>query len=69
MEKLFDWRELTEDGLLKNVPEHGPYYDRKSVGGPFKTEEEAMEAMRLFQQDKFLYCNDYVLVPVYRRKS
>lgn len=38
------WKELSDDGLLKEPPELGPYYDEVSLnhyGGGYDSEEEA----------------------------
>lgn len=67
MEKIFEWRELTEDGLLKRIEGYGPYYDRQSIGGPFRTEEEAVEALSQCLKNKIHGFDGYVLLTLYRR--
>ena len=68
MDKKLVWKELTDDGLLKEPPECGPYYSTESVNGwgGFDTEEEAVE--KLAQMKKHYgwdISGNYVLVTVY----
>jgi hypothetical protein len=48
MKTWFEWRELTEDGLLKSPKECGPYYDRDQLKNDYATEEEAIDDYREF---------------------
>ena len=47
MKTWFEWRELTEDGLLKR-PKCGPYYDIDQLKNDYATEEEAIDDYRDF---------------------
>jgi hypothetical protein len=46
--KKYAWKELSSDGLLKDVEDKGPYYSRESLnpyGGSFDSEKEAFGAL------------------------
>ncbi len=68
MAKMYEWRELTEDGLLKRAKSFGPYYneDDSLKNGSWPTEEEAVSAYETFMKDNELKYYDLVLVCVYR---
>jgi hypothetical protein len=49
--KKYAWKELSNDGLLKDVEDEGPYYSRESLnpyGGGFDSEKEAIDALELW---------------------
>ncbi|MFN8756337.1 MAG: hypothetical protein ACK52I_29940 [Pseudomonadota bacterium] len=69
MEKRYEWRELSEDGLLRKSPECGPRYDRETINGycGFSTEEEALAAYAAFKKaHKYGVPNELVLVALYK---
>lgn len=47
IKKTYHWKEITEDGLLKEPKEFGPYYSTESLNGwgGHKTEAEAYEKL------------------------
>lgn len=68
MQKRYEWRELSEDGLLRKPPECGPRYDRETINGyyGFSSEEEALEAYAAFKKaHKYGVPNELVLVTFY----
>ena len=62
--KRYQWRILSEDGLLKTVPPVGPYYDEETLDGYFDSEEEAFEAFRVYcNHDPMMASgNEYILI-------
>ena len=65
MRIIYEWREITCDGLLVKPKDVGPYYDTRNLNGYagfFETEGEALDYFENFE-DK--YRNDYVLVKVF----
>lgn len=69
MEKRYEWRELSEDGLLRKPQECGTRYDRESINGyyGFGTEEEALAAYAEFKKvHKYGVPNELVLVTLYK---
>ena len=70
IQKRFDWRVITEDGLLKEPRKTGPYYDEKSLNtySGFETEEEAVQALKDFvsENDYWYSGNELTLVAVYK---
>jgi len=68
MKKRYEWRELTEDGLLREPKECGPSYERSSVNnyGGFQTEEEAFKAFEQFKKvHQWVVPRELVLVTFY----
>lgn len=64
----YKWKELSSDGLLKDVPEEGPYYSRENLNGwvGFDSKEEAIKALE--DWDKMYMsslCGDIALVEIY----
>lgn len=46
MIKLYEWKVLTSDGLLKEPDEIGPHYAAESLNGHgFESEEEAVSVL------------------------
>ena len=71
MEKRYEWRELTDDGLLKAPKDCGPHYDRdESLPlGAWGTEEEAVAAYSEFlKKHEYSANSELVLVCIWRRK-
>jgi len=70
MKARYEWKRITEDGLLKEPSEAGPRYDRSNVNayGGFETEEDAVKAYEEFAATN-QYGVDYelVLVKIYSR--
>ena len=71
IEKIYYWRELTDDGLVKSVDPCGPYYSQEYVNGSldyYESEEDAVEGLLAFHK-KFEYrlsgCN-IILITEYR---
>ena len=57
IEKIYYWRELTDDGLVKVIDPEGPYYhevDINGYAGYYTSEEDAVEGMLAFEK-KFEY--------------
>lgn len=70
MKFRYEWKRLTEDGLLKEPSECGPHYDRSGVNsyGGFETEEEAVKAYEDFAKaNKYGVDSELVLVKIYVR--
>ena len=69
LRKIYKWKELSSDGLLKYPKEYGPHYDSGSVddyGAPFYTAEEAEDALRNFMNNNESARHDeMVLISVY----
>ena len=65
------WRELSTDGLLKEPPVAGPYYNTTNMNTMgwnygYQSEEKAVEALKSFLEEADLYPSiDLVLVPIY----
>jgi len=71
MEKRYEWRELTDNGLLIAPKDCGPYYDRdESLRiGSWDTEEEAVAAYSDFlKRHEFGANHELVMVCIWRRK-
>ena len=44
LKSKFRWKELSEDGLLKDPKEYGPYYSRSGLNSyGYDSKEEALE--------------------------
>ena len=55
--KVYYWRELTHDGLVKDIDPIGPYYDQEYINtysGYYESEEDAVEGLLAFKK-KFEY--------------
>ena len=66
MKTRFEWRELTEDGLLKRPKECGPYYDIDQLKNDYATEEEAIDDYREFlNRNPFYAPYEMVLLKLY----
>jgi hypothetical protein len=64
----YKWKELSSDGLLKDVSEEGPDYSRDNLNGwgDFDSKEEAFEALEEWDKEyKFSLCGGLVLVEFY----
>lgn len=69
--KIYYWRELTDDGLVKTIDPEGPYYNEVDINGyvgHYESEEDAVEGLLAFHK-KFEYslsgCN-IILITEYR---
>ncbi len=72
MKKRYEWRELSEDGLLRKPQEAGPRYDRESINMyyGFSTEEEAFAAYADFTRaHPNEVANELVLVTLYQKPN
>jgi hypothetical protein len=70
MKIVYYWKELTEDGLLKEPADIGPYYNEDSFNGwyGFVTKEEALKRLdEIFKEHSDCVCGKYVLVKTYRK--
>ena len=68
MQKRYEWRELSDSGLLLPPPECGPHYARESVNSyyGFSTEANALAAYAAFRKaHKFGTPRELVLVTFY----
>lgn len=68
MEKKLVWKEITNDGLLKEPEECGPHYSAESINGwgGFDSEEEAITKLEQMKKDHTWDINgNYVLVTIY----
>lgn len=72
IKKTYHWKEITDDGLVKEPAEFGPYYDTESLNGWYghDTEEEAIKELERINEcyEHFLPCNltlvtEYQVVP------
>jgi hypothetical protein len=69
IEKKYKWMEISQDGLMKEPEDLGPYYSTTSFNGynGFDTEEDALEQWKkLKKQEEFGVPHELVLVPVYK---
>ncbi len=63
-ESRFFWKEISEDGLLKEPPKKGPYYNEVCLNNysGYETREEALEDwLKLAKQDYYKY-NKFILI-------
>ena len=67
MKKVYVWKVLSEDGLLKDHKEVGPYYDRESFYDEYESEEDAVEAYQKFNK-RYNYSveSEMVLLTIYK---
>jgi hypothetical protein len=68
MERRYEWRELTDDGLLKKPQDTGPYYDTDNVNhyGGYQTEEQAIAGLKAYaDRTRWGSTDDMVLVAIY----
>jgi len=68
----YEWKELTEDGLLKEPKDVGPYYSRETLNGygGFETEDSAVEEYERFKKAHGWSCSsELILVKIYRPES
>ena len=68
----YQWRLLTDDGLLKIPLNFGPYYDDVNINGyygSYKTKSEALEAYYDFLKHEFYVSDDFILVELYENKA
>jgi len=61
IKKTYHWKKITDDGLLKEPGDFGPYYDTESLNGygGHDTEEEAIKQLEHTNKgyEYFLPCN------------
>lgn len=64
--KRYQWRVLSEDGLLKPVPPIGPYYNERFLHQDFDNAEEAYESFREYcNHDPMMAAGEeYVLIEI-----
>lgn len=65
----YEWRKLSEDGLLKEPRDVGPHYDTFNVNcfGGFESEGSALARLEeLFSTDKY-NCDDLVLIKIFTK--
>ncbi|MDD5149786.1 MAG: hypothetical protein PHC28_04810 [Flavobacterium sp.] len=71
IKKKYVWKELSSDGLLKNPPAHGPYYNRddRLQDMSFDTEEEAISLLEDYIKvnDLNYYFADMILITIYNK--
>jgi len=62
--KRYYWKELTQEGLLKEPPICGPYYDEKYLNAPcgFESEDFAIAAFESFFKEFPYSENSLILV-------
>lgn len=68
MKKKLYWKELTDDGLLKDPAELGPYYSKESISSwdGFDSEDEAVKKLAEMKEAyKFDVRGNYILVTIY----
>ena len=68
MAKRYEWRELTDTGLLLEPPKAGPHYDKHCINNwrGFDTEDEAVAAYNQFYKDhQYAVNSELVLVTIY----
>lgn len=68
MKKKLVWKELSDDGLLKEPGECGPHYSKESINqwGGFDTKEEAIEKLKKMKNAyAWDVTGDYMLVTIY----
>ena len=68
MEKRLYWKELTDDGLMKEPKDVGPHYSPDSFNcwSGHDSEELAIEHLEeLKKAHKFVVSGNYVLITVY----
>lgn len=69
--KRYYWRELTDDGLVKDIDPIGPHYDLEYINtysGYYESEEDAVEGLLAFKK-KFEYSlsgYNLILITEYR---
>ena len=73
LKKLYYWKILSTDGLLKEPPAFGPYYDKEYLNFDeltgqrgYETELDAIKHLERFKDN--IYSDDYILVPIYTSK-
>lgn len=70
MKKRYEWRELTDDGLLKYPKSCGPNYDLDETlsVGSWASEADAVSAFRAYQHKHGQSApNELVLVTIWNR--
>lgn len=68
LEKVYMWRYISNDGLLKEHPPVGPYYDDDSLMSEYSSEEDAVKDLIRFQQaHEYAVEREMVLLTVYRK--
>ena len=68
----YQWRLLTDDGLLKMPPDCGSYYDEININGysgSYLIKAEALQAYHDFLKHGFYISDDFVLVELYDNKT
>jgi len=68
MRKRYEWRELTEGGLLKLPERAGPYYSQDDINGydGFDTKEAAIAAFLEFRRvHRYSAPRELVLIEMY----
>lgn len=55
MKMRYQWRILTDDGLLKRPEPWGPYYDENELKWSYDSEQEAVEDYQTYLKDDGVY--------------
>lgn len=68
IKKRYEWRELTDDGLLRTPKEVGPHYGKDNVNyyHGFDSEEDAIMAYEEFRKRHEWDFHELVLVTIYK---
>lgn len=64
MKKRYEWKELSEDGLLKDVKTGYGYGHYETLSGG-DTEEEAISSLEEARKHGYVSSGDYVLLTIY----
>lgn len=64
------WKEISDDGLLKEPKEQGPYYstERLNGWGGFETKEAAIEKLESWHKYYKYGVSNMILVEVYSKE-
>lgn len=66
------WKEVSNDGLLKDPSNQGPYWESENINGyssGFETKEDAIEAMLSFHKRYNIMYEEYTLLESYMIKE
>ena len=71
VEKIYYWRDLTGDGLLKAIEPEGPHYDEVDINGYcgyYESEEAAVEGLLAFKKKfgSFWWLRNIILITEYK---
>ena len=62
----YRWKELSDDGLLKEPKKQGPHYMKDDLNewGGFDTEQKALNRLEEYKKEYNIY-GEYILVKIY----